>query len=443
MKIRKLKKPGGRFSFAEAALFFLCLSVAGCKEPEITTLGILPDSDKLGLLNNDTSTLISFTIPDDSIRSDETSLNLLGVYNDPVFGTAKASVYTQVRLSAENLDFGNASDLVVDSVILSLVYGGIYGNTSPQSFKVFELTENIYKDSNYYSTRAFLYNSVEIGTAANITPNLTDSAVVGGVKEPPQLRIPLNNSTGDKLIKGTSDVYVSNGNFLNYFKGVFIVADTAVLPPSGDGAILYFDLLNAYSKLTVYYRNLADTDTLKFDFLINENCARMTSFKFNRSGTSIFTNDTLNGNNLIYIQSMSGAKSKIKLPFLENYLEKGRVAVNKAEIIFNVEDNSTDVFSPHANLFLTNIDSAGNAGFLIDQFEENYGGSYNPATGQYVFDITRHIQYLFTGFYEGKNSDYGLYLMAGGKAVNASRTILKGNKNPGGGVKLKISYTPL
>lgn len=436
----------------EAALFFLCLFAAGCKEPEITSPGILPDSDKLGLLSTDTSTVISFTIPDDSIRSDETSLSLLGVYNDPVFGVAKASVYTQVRLSAENVDFGNTSDLRIDSVILSLVYTGKYGNTYPQSFKVFELSEDMYKDSNYYSTKTFLYKVPEIGKVTNLVPNMEDSAVVGGLAEPPQLRIALNKSVGDQLIKAGSDKYQNNTAFLNYFKGLFIVADTSVLPSPGDGAILYFNLLSPYSKLTVYYtsgnyhsihQNPVETEKLKFDFFINENCARMTNFGFNRSGTSLFAGDLINGNHQVYIQSMSGAKAKIKLPFLENYIAKGRVAVNKAEIILNVEDNSTDVFSPHTNLFLTDIDSAGNAGFLIDQFEENYGGSYNPATGQYVFDITRHVQYLLTGFYEGKNSDYGLYLMAGGKSVNANRTILKGNKNADGGVKLKISYTPL
>ena len=142
---------------------------------------------------------------------------------------------------------------------------------------------------------------------------------------------------------------------------------------------------------------------------------------------------------------MAGTKSKIKFPFLENFIDKGRVAVNKAEIIFNVEDNSTSTFLSHSSLFLTNIDSAGNAGFLIDQFEgtDHYGGTYNSSTKQYIFNVTRHVQYLLSNYYEGKNLNYGMYLMGGGKAVNANRTILKGNKNPGGALKMKISYTPL
>lgn len=424
--------------------FFLFFS-SGCKEPDISSLEVIPESERLGLLNTDTATLISFTLPDDSIRSDETSLNLLGTYNDPVFGIAQAAIYTQIRLSAENVLFGNPSDLIVDSVILSLAYYGIYGNTSPQSFKVYELAEVMSIDSNYYSTRTFLKKTPEIGSAANLVPNLSDSVVVDGIKEPPQLRISLNKTIGDYLLKAGNNENQTNSAFLEYFKGLLVILDSTLVPVSGEGAIIYFNMLNPYSRLTVYYQNAAEADTLKFDFLINDNCARLTNFKFDRSGTSIFPSDSIAGNNLIFIQSMAGTKCKIKFPFLENFIDKGRVAINKAEIIFNVEDNSTTTYSPHSNLFLTDIDSAGNAGFLIDQFEgaEHYGGTYNSSTKQYVFNITRHVQYLLTNYYEGKNYNYGMYLMAGGKAVNANRTILKGNKNTSGALKLKISYTPL
>ena len=86
-----------------------------------------------------------------------------------------------------------------------------------------------------------------------------------------------------------------------------------------------------------------------------------------------------------------------------------------------------------------------NAGFLIDQFEgvDHYGGTYNSTSKQFTFNITRHIQFMLSKYYEGENYNFGMYLMAGGKAVTANRTILKGNKNINGGVKFKISYTPL
>lgn len=434
----KLKKKSINFSIKLITLIIVH-TISSCKEPTPSVLDVVSDSGKLNFV--DTSTVISFTLPDDSIRTDETTLNLLGIYNDPVFGISQSSVFTQIRLSAENLDFGNPSDLQIDSVILSLKYAGIYGKKTAQTIKVFELKEDMFSDSSYYSTKTFQYEPSEIGTI-NITPNITDSVNVGGINEPPQLRISLNNIIGEKLIKSPdASVYQSNANFLNYFKGIWIVSDSTAIPASGDGAILYFDLLNAYSKLTVYYRNIADTDTFKFDFLINDKCARTSHFNFNRSGTNIFSTDTVNGNNLIYIQSMGGAKAKIKLPFLENFVKNGKVAVNKAEIIFTAENNSSTDFSPHANLQLANIDSEGNTTFLIDFFEgsAHYGGTFDTTKQQYIFNITRHVQFLLTKQAEGENYNFGMYLMGSGKAVNANRTILKGNKN----VTFRISYTPL
>lgn len=433
---------------------FLIVSFHGCKDPEIGTLEVLPGSETLGLLTNDTSTIISFTQQDDSIRSDETSLNLLGIYNDPVFGTAIAGIYTQVRLSVENYNFGDPSNVFVDSVVLSLAYSGIYGNTVPQGFRVFELSESMNKDSMYYSTKTFLMEPSPAGSVSGLVPDLTDSVNVGGQNEPPQMRIALKNSFGQKLISESGYFFGSNTDFLSKFSGLAILPDTSTAPAAGDGAILYFDLKSPFSRLTVYYSgqkyhsvrpDSTEPVSKKYEFLINDNCARVNNFAFSRPGISIFASDSLAGNNNIYIQSMAGARAKIKVPFIESFIGKGRIVVNKAEIILKVEDNTTGLFSPHSGLFLTNIDSSGKAGFLLDQFEgdDHYGGTFNSSAGEYVFNITRHMQYLLNNYYEGKDYNNGMFLMGGGKAVNASRTILKGNLSSSGGIKLKISYTPL
>ncbi len=419
----------------------VCFSLFfSCRDSEITTPGVLPDSEKLGLLNTDTSSLIAYSLPDDSIRTDETSLNLLGIYNDPVFGVAEASINFQLRLSIENFSFGNPSDLTIDSVVLSLAYYSIYGDTSPQSFKVFELNEDLAKDKNYYSTNSFLTKTPELGSAINVVPRIFDSVLVGGVNQGPQMRISLSNSIGSFLLN-TVQTSQTNSAFLNVFKGLQIKPQFSSAPPLGTGAILYLNLQSKYTRLTVFYK---DTAEKSYEFLINNDCARTTGFSFNRSGTSIFYNDSVNGDNLLFIQSMSGVKTKIKIPFLGKFVENGRVAVNKAEIIFNLEDNSELPYPPHFNLYLSSIDSSGLPGFLLDQFEgaDHYGGDYNATSKQYVFNVTRHIQYLLTNYYEGKNLNFGMYLMAGGKSVNANRTILKGNKNTNP-LKFKISYTPL
>ena len=77
-----------KLSFNRAILAIIfALSLASCnKEPDLIGIDLLPDSDYLNLSFTDTSTIIAYTVREDSLRTDELSANLLGYMNDPVFG---------------------------------------------------------------------------------------------------------------------------------------------------------------------------------------------------------------------------------------------------------------------------------------------------------------------------------------------------------------------
>lgn len=66
------------------------------------------------------SNVVSYNTNNDSIRSDERVLQsaVLGVYDEPVFGTTKARFYAQARIGRLNPDFGTNPEM--DSVILSI-----------------------------------------------------------------------------------------------------------------------------------------------------------------------------------------------------------------------------------------------------------------------------------------------------------------------------------
>ena len=76
----------------------------------------------LSILQTDTVTLVVSTVREDSLRSDELSLSLLGNYIDPEIGQTRAGFYSQVRLSSPDIDFG--TNAVADSLTLSLVHTG-------------------------------------------------------------------------------------------------------------------------------------------------------------------------------------------------------------------------------------------------------------------------------------------------------------------------------
>ena len=71
--------------------------------------------------------------------------------------------------------------------------------------------------------------------------------------------------------------------------------------------------------MTLYYKN-DENDSLKYDFLINEHCARFNNFNHYDYSDAvpeiIDTNITL-GDSILYLQAMGGIKTKIMFPNIQ------------------------------------------------------------------------------------------------------------------------------
>ena len=111
---------------------------------------LIPTGEYLNGLSSDTFYMASSIVLEDSIITDNAANVLLGQYKDPVFGDYNASFYTQIRLLSTNPDFGDMNTIVVDSFVLGLKYAGYYGDFTPQTFEVFEVTAPLNNDSTYY-----------------------------------------------------------------------------------------------------------------------------------------------------------------------------------------------------------------------------------------------------------------------------------------------------
>lgn len=430
------------------AVFFAAVAI-GCKEKNIPGLEVQPPSDKLGVLYTDTISVVSYTVNENRIRTDETFFNLLGSYVDPIFGLVEASFCTQFLLPIPNIDFGNPNDLQVDSMVLSLRYQGYYGNTDPQTFKVYELTQNISPSDVYYSNDTVAYNPIEVGALYNHVPNTTDSVFVDGANREPHLRIKLKNSFAQKFINasGTSDLS-TNEAFTAFFKGLYIKTDNVHVP--GKGGIFYFQPLSGISKLTLYYTNTSTNISSSQDFVINEISARFNMFKINygfinNSPILAALNDTSIGREKVYVQSMGGVKTKVYFPYIKNIAASGNVIINQAQLVLSVNEEGTGTtqYGPHARLTLAAARADGTNAIIIDQLEgENYfGGNYSSSAKEYRFNITRHIQRLINGQVA---EDHGLFILPSGGAVNANRTVLHGSdKNNPKHIKLILTYTKL
>ncbi|MBK9356030.1 MAG: DUF4270 domain-containing protein [Bacteroidales bacterium] len=407
------------------------------KEPDLIGLDLLPAGDFLNIDYIDTSSIVAYSVREDSLRTDELSLNLLGSVSDPVFGTTTASIYTQYRLSKNNITFGE--NAVADSMILTLAYKGIYGDSlSSKTIRVYEMADSINYDSSYYSTRTIPVLPELIGEATFV-PNLSEADSVDGNYIPPHMRILLSPAFANKIITADINTLKDNESFQKVFMGLYITSEQATTP--GTGSILYFNLLDAVSRLKLYYHN--STDTSSIDFPIGSSVARFNHYEhYNYAGADPSLLEQLGDSSAnsqhLYVQSMAGTKIKLRIPHLKALAEQKHIAVNEALLVFSVEDTS-GVYEVPAQIAIKKLDADGNYTALPD---ENEGSSFLDGKSrygkEYRFRITRYVQ---NRLLNPDDPDYGLMLFAAGSSLSGNRVTLKGVGAETGKIRLLIYYT--
>lgn len=424
-----------------ACLCFLLLLLSACNKNEELGTSVNPPEDLLNVGFNAVIPITAHTVRDDSIRTDETVLNLLGSNFDPVFGKTTASVYTQFRLTDNDVSFG--TNPVCDSIVLSLAYGTYFGDTNTLlTLDVYEVAESFYPDSAYYSYSSLGRYRNNLGNVS-FKPRPNDSVQIGLVKYPPHLRVKLKKTLGQKFIDASGTYHLANNtNFLEYFKGLYITTR----PVSTGGIIMYMNLLSSVSRLTLYYHNNADTSA--YTFVLNENCARFNVFNHyqfaaaSQSLRSQLAGDTSGGDNVLFLQPMGGTRVHLKFPEALSLNNLGTLAINKAELVINVDQTEIDKYGPPDKLTLILINTDGTLSYLPDYAygELYFGGSYNSTTWQYRFNISTYIQNALINkeFY-----DRGLYMTVSGASVNARRAVIFGPKVSEKNLRLEVIYTKI
>ena len=417
-------------------LFLLSFVLHSCNDPEVIGLELQDASVQPGLSITDTFTINTYTVEEDSLVVWGPLKNLLeaptlfaGSIDDPYVGKTFAGFVSQVRigntLSATTFDVSTP-----DSVILSFNYKSIVGDSNAtHRISVYELKEDLFQDSTYYSQRTFAKGDL-LGHA-DLIPNLKDSSVVGAIKTVPQLRIALDTAFAGKLMRecqtNTAN-FASNTAFLSYFKGIVIV-DSA----DGVGSIVTLPSTSLYHRMTIYF-----SGNKSYQFQIDISAVRFSNFKHERLA---FNNDNIPDNTLV-VQSMGGLKDSIHIPYLKHLYDSGRVSINKAELVIKMNSaGNTSGFKNHDNLLIFRSDSVGKNTSILDAFESSsyYGGAYDITTGEYRFNIARYVQNIVKGINENGKTDYGLFIAPGGNTSNAQRTVLQG----GSSMKLIVTYTKI
>ena len=420
-------------SFFSLGLLILLAASQGCKDPDEIGLNILPETDQLGNRYTDTATIVTSTLKEDSIVTSQLSSQLLGSTYDPTFGVTTANVYAQAVISGGTPTFGTAP--VADSVVLSLVYNGSYGDTNQtQTLTISRLTEELSIDSSYYSFRTFTTESTPLATYSFL-PRPNTRVAVDSDTLAAQLWITLDKTLADSIIAlNGSTTLQSNTNWLSYFKGLAITATPMSTPSTG--AISSFNFFN--SSLIVYYHD--GTSSKKYAFALAN--ARVNNFVHDFTGTeaeqviNAGTADTIS-----FVQGACGLKTRISFPYLKHFLDSGSILVNRAELTITAKDPSNPFFSVPNKLLLISKNEAGANIFPIDYYESSgyYGGDYNSSTKEYKFNIARQIQ----GYLDGRYTSPDYYIVVSGAGVTPNQLAVGSSTNANYRLKLSLYYTKL
>lgn len=401
--------------------FFLIAAIvllASCKKESALGSDVQPDGDLIDLQYTDTLSLLSYTVKEDSIRSDESGIVNIGEMYDAEFGNTEAGLFTQIQVPGlTNIDFGAGA--VLDSCAFHLRYDyEYYGDTMDlQTFNVYQVTEDLYSDSTYYSSQIkqcypTYASRIPVGTTS-LKPRPHSNTIVANDTLAPVLRIPINMSFGQQIFNQSGGVNLQTpANFLNYMKGLYVESSVA---PGDEGALLRFNLKDTSTKFTLYYHLGAEAKT--FSFVISSSAAYFSHYKhdysvaLNPSLLSQLANPGQDSPDFVFVQGVAGLKTKIEFPHLEDLRNLGyTIAINKAELVFKADASLThnDLFPINKQLYVVSIDSAGNQILIPDIFESAsyFGGAANTTTNEYRINIARYFQQLM----EGSKPNNGLYL---------------------------------
>lgn len=426
-------------------LFFLIATTIGCEKPEFIDFDTTPPEERFDS-QKDTLAITVNTAPEDEVEvwngllapeSRGFGIEYLGTHYDPVFGITNASVATQIDLPMNNIKFGD--NPVADSAVFIIRYdGGFYGNlNTPQTFNIYEVTEELVGINKYYSNSTIQTDNTLLGTWTG-TPNPADTT----------FRIKIDKTFADKVIQGDEDDYRNQQAFKRHINGLYIKPENPGLA-QGEGALITTRLRDNQSQLIIYYSN-DEKDGLEERFPIVRQSIRLTLTERDYSGTEIENQLQNPGPHYqkAFLQPIGGVKAHISLPGLRDFTRDNPelVIIHRARLtVPRYTGNPSDTLSPPNMLFMFRSLS-DTANDFINNIPDKltpstFGGDYSEEKNEYTFHITRYIQEEYQAMLaDTAYANKGLNILVPSNFVE--RLVIPAhNTSQGSPVRLEIIYS--
>jgi hypothetical protein len=399
-----------RFYFHGSSLkaFHLLLLFAGililgsCEEkPTIIGKDILPSNDFVAINTIDDFRILSYTMYETPVRSEDPVTPFIGTIYDPYFGTTISEFVSQVRLEREWVK----GTYDVDSVKLVLRINSVSGSTDMiKQLRITEIANHLYEDSVYYSNSAV--DTTDFGFSVDL-PSLRNDSVN-------EIKINLPPFVGEYLIRDQEKLFYSTvtDDFRSYFKGVYMrMLSTTITDPLLLGLNLSLATsLGDYTDYIILYMHTRDDNTMNYTFRfildpLKENASfTRVRHDFTTAVPGKNIEDVINKpvlDTLSYLQGLDGVYTKLIIPGLDSIKNDPsalKLAVNKASLYIPVHfdaENYTASKIP-GSLLLRYVNKAGVKEVLpdyyIDQSQSYFGGKLDTAFNRYKFNISNFVQ---------------------------------------------------
>ncbi len=430
-------------SLTAAVIFF-----TGCTEnPTFLGRDLLPPSDDINI-KYDTATLISAMTMESLPTSAKSNRLLVGSMRDNAFGYSRAQFMVAMR-NLYSLSLGTG--VQIDSLVLTFAVDTSYGDVTPQTIRVFEVDQDLIRDSTFYLTDTTYYSNADptqfyspVLLGSSVFHPLTDTTIKVHITNPVYI---------NKFLSSEDSTFISTAKFQDTFKGLFINST----PVSGNGgSIIYVtpDDDAGLSGLGLYFSNdstRAESDSLGYLYPMAFSSTSRANF-FTHDYTGSIAGMSLNSQNadsLQFISGMAGLIVRLNFPEIQSWRDSGNIAINRAELILPADTTYINSSEFPDRLGLLTVDKNGSYNQVYDNVTDQssgldgktkivFNGYYNDLEQHaYVFNIGLQLQ----SFIRGSTDIMDFVLLSSLNSISAERTILK---SPGpSGIRLRIVYTKL
>jgi hypothetical protein len=411
-------------------------AIVACTKVEYTNIGtgLIPPID--GVNTKDTLLdVVTENFLGDSVFVYKSDIHVVGqINNDPVFGKTSATTYVELMPTFFKYFFPAVKDsLYLDSVVFVAKVNNFWGDTSQQiKLNVHEISPSekllnnlSNRDTVYDNRKQFAIANPALGTKTVDPRRLFDSVYAFKEQAKSQLRIKLNNSFGDRLLKtfDSTNAYASDTAFRNFFSGFAITTDEG----TGNG-LIGLNLTDTSTKIALYYRYTKNgiRDTVVSYYRMITSCQAANYIKRDYTTAAALNNSLTNSpvaDSIVYLQTSPGIGTKITIPGLSGLSNR---IIHRAELqIEQVPGNpATDgLFTPPL-LFLNCFNDTAKQFYVPYDVETGFSGVTNygafggipvrktDGLGNQVFSYNFNISRYVQGIVTRKEPNYRLRLLA-------------------------------